>query len=180
MRRAYSAVFTAMALAGCGAKPTVLVARVESWEAAESVRDWKPWNESVTAFIVGDHATDGAHGLRLAYDIAKYKWPLAMREFTPPLDLRSADLVRVDVFVADGPPRDLALRLGLKLADKVGSPPVPLHAGANALTFNLNEAWLPAAARNSVSQLELILSSEAGSGSGWVVFDNLRLERLAK
>jgi hypothetical protein len=138
---------------------------------------WYAWDRSASVEITDANASQGARSLRLNFDLTQYAWPVLVLPFVSPRDFSHTSSLYIDIFV----PRELNTQLDLVLAaqgvQKHEAPPVALKPGWNSVRTELDPSWLPVVERSRIQTLEWSLSAKDPRGSGYLLFDNLRIQR---
>jgi hypothetical protein len=65
----------------------------------------------------------------------------------------------------------------VKDSNRHAAPSVRLKSGWSQVTVRLDDTWLPEQVRAAAEQVEWTLTADDKKASGWVVFDNFRIER---
>ncbi len=147
---------------------------LEDWEGRMA---WHPWNGRVTLGPTAERVTQGARALRVNYDLGQWARPTVFASLPVKWNLANVPAVALDVFVPDDAKGTLSLALALTGTDRHAAPVVPLKPGWNTVREPLDGAWLPAAERAGISEVEWVLTGNDPTASGWVAFDNLRADR---
>ena len=137
---------------------------IESWENSLF---WYTWDQSAHKELTSTRAVAGKQGLSVAFDFAQYEYPFVYAPLHPSLDLRGADKVSVGVFLPENISGGITVTPAIPEGEKTHeAPSVALRPGWNAVTANLNGAWLPKNVRGSVAQLQWILSAKEKKFAG--------------
>lgn len=137
---------------------------------------WYAWDRSASVEITDANASQGSRSLRLNFDLTQYAWPVLVLPFVSPRDFSHTSSLDIDVFV----PRELNSQLALVVAahafQKHEAPAVALKPGWNSVRTELDPRWLPVGERSRIRGLEWSVSAKQQTGTGFLLFDNLRIQ----
>ena len=137
---------------------------------------WYAWDRSANLEISNSDASEGRRSLRLNFDLTRSAWPVLVLPLISPRDFSDTSSLSMDIFV----PPELNTQFDLVVAargiQEHQAPTVRLKAGWNSIRTQLDSGWLPVIERKRVQSLEWSLSTKGYTGSGYLLFDNLRIE----
>jgi hypothetical protein len=144
---------------------------LESWERPLL---WRVFDETVLAEVIPNQSLDPKRGLALHLDFAKCNRPVLFARLNPPWDIRDVKAIGLQVLATQSVPDDLSIGVVLKVAEATyESPRYALRSGTNELRFQLEEGWLPGAARDPVDQVAFYMSTTNRLRQSNLVFQKL-------
>jgi hypothetical protein len=150
---------------------------LESWERPLL---WRVADETVTAETSASFHTHGHAGLKIGFEGEKCSQPVLLARLNPTWDLAGVEAMLVDLYVPEEITGDIAVTLGFRAREVTcHTRPVVLRHGWNQVRFALEENWLPSSTRSASEQIEWGITSSNPHQQGWLVFDNLRIEKAA-
>lgn len=160
--------------------PLLTPRRIQPGEPLESWNKglfWYAWDRSATIELIGDMATQGNRALRMNFDQRQYARPVLVLSLPRPWDLTDCESLILDVYVPNDLGGTFSLTPAVEGLTKNEAAPVGLKSGWNTVVTRLGEKWLPGRERRRAQGLEWSLSGADNRSRGYVVFDNLRVQR---
>jgi len=146
---------------------------LESWEQGLL---WYPWDYTVRAEMTSHHASQGARGLQLGFDLAQCPWPVLSLPLRPAWDLSNTVAVIMDIYLPRTLKGQFTIVPGVETTRKFAAQGSRLRPGWNTVRTEFSGAWLPINNRGTLRAIEWALEAGGSKEKGFLVFDNFRAE----